>query len=292
MNKEANKSSIQFSIFILTVLAVFISIIFREDIFDTGLPLGLIIAFLLMLIVTSTSLTKFKGHKSLRGILSTISLAALFILLPKAITSTLTFSLKILPFYVSIFLGIMAGYIYFIKSENKINIPLFLALFPILMSLGANTLWVHRIEYGNWTGEVAEKKVIPFELKDKAGDLINNESLNGKIVLLDFWFISCGPCWVKFPDVQRIYEKYQSNLQVELYAVNRPMNKDKPGALFSKIEGKGYSFPVLQGSQEMMDKLEVYKYPTVILLNKQGKIVFMGELDDAEKKLESMLGSL
>jgi hypothetical protein len=70
------------------------------------------------------------------------------------------------------------------------------------------------------------------------------------------------------------------------------MSRDKPGALFSRIEDKGYTFPVLQGTQEVMDNLDVYKYPTVILLNKKGEIVFMGELDDAEKKLETMLGSL
>lgn len=97
MKNAPDNSSIQFSIFIPTVVSVFISIIFREDIFDTGLSLGLIIAFLLVFITTSMSLTKFKDHISLRGILTTISLAVLLVLLPKAVTSTLTFSLKIYP---------------------------------------------------------------------------------------------------------------------------------------------------------------------------------------------------
>ena len=111
-----------------------------------------------------------------------------------------------------------------------------LAIFPLFMTLGFYDLWFHRIEYGNWTGEVVEQKIAFFELQNKEGETINNDSLKGKIVLFDFWFLRCGPCWVKFPDLQRIHEQYQSNPLVEIYAVNRPMRSDKPGALFSKIE--------------------------------------------------------
>ena len=38
-----------------------------------------------------------------------------------------------------------------------------------------------------------------------------------------------------------------------------------------------------------MDTLGVYKYPSVMILNQKGKMVFMGELEDAEAQLESML---
>ncbi len=69
------------------------------------------------------------------------------------------------------------------------------------------------------------------------------------------------------------------------------MNQDKPGALFSRIEEKGYTFPVLQGTQEVMDALDVYKYPTVMLFNQKGEMIFMGELEDAENKMETILES-
>lgn len=121
---------------------------------------------------------------------------------------------------------------------------------------------------------------------------MNNESLKGKIILFDFWFISCPPCWVKFPDVQLLYDKYQSNPLVEIYAVNRPMPQDKPYELFSRIEERGYTFPVLQGNQKVIDALNVNSYPTVMLLNQKGEIIFMGELEDAEKKIETILESI
>jgi hypothetical protein len=69
------------------------------------------------------------------------------------------------------------------------------------------------------------------------------------------------------------------------------MKRDEPGALFSTIEEKEYTFPVLRGTQEDMDALEVYKYPTVMLLNRKGEIVFVGELEEAEIKLTTLLNN-
>ena len=159
-------------------------------------------------------------------------------------------------------------------------------MFPFFMSLGINDLWTHKMEYGNWSGPIAEQKIAPFELINKVGEIVDNESLKGKVVLLDFWFIGCGPCWVRFPEVQRIYEKYKDHNEFALFAVNRD---DDPAKLFSRIEEKGYTFPVLRGTQKEMDALGVYKYPTVMITNKNGDLVFSGELEHAEKTLESML---
>jgi len=279
-------------LFIITVAGILLAIAIGEGAWNLPKGLGLILAFLLLFGLTSVSLLKFKNKIGLYGVLIPIILGVLLLILPKAFNSTLKFSLKVSPFYISILLGILSGYLYYIKAIRKLALPLLLSIFPLLMSFGVYDLWIHKIEYGSWTGEVNEQKVAPFELLAKNGDLVTNETLADRIVLLDFWFISCGPCWVKFPDLQRIYEKYQSNPEVEIYAVNRPMPRDKPGALFQRIEDKEYTFPVLGGTQQVMDLLGVYKYPSVMILNQKGEMVFMGELEDAELKLESMLSEV
>ncbi|MEL4457317.1 hypothetical protein [Lutimonas vermicola] len=61
---------------------------------------------------------------------------------------------------------------------------------------------------------------------------------------------------------------------------------------FSNKVRRGYSFPVLQGTQEVMDKLDVYKYPTVMVLNQNSEVVYMGALEAVEKQIEKMLESI
>ncbi|MFY0627644.1 MAG: TlpA family protein disulfide reductase [Reichenbachiella sp.] len=289
MKKHLINAAIVVLLFAITAAGLIFAIMIREG--DWGIPkgFGILFTFLFLFGITGFGLSKFESRIRFAGVLIPIGLVILILTLPKAYFSTIKYSMKIAPYYLAIIFGVISGYYFFIKDHHKFKVPIILGILPVLMTFGTYDLWVHKIEYGNWTGEVTAQQVAPFELINKAGEVVNNESLKGKVTLFDFWFIGCGPCWVKFPELQRIYEKYQSNSLVEIYAVNRPMKSDKPDALFTRIEDKGYSFPVLAGTQEIMDTLDVYKYPSVMIINQNGDLVFMGELEDAEKKLESMI---
>ena len=296
MTKYLFKSLIILLVFILPFIASGLSsLITKHILVDTfGLTDGsrLIFDFLLMFFVVLLSLKLFDKHIGINAVLITVGISLIVLFILNASGKTIKFSVKIAPLYISRILGLVAAFHYFIRKQNKLKIPLLLFIFPLILSMGINDLWVHKIEYGNWTGEVQAQQVANFELQNKEGAVVNNQTLKGKIVLFDFWYINCGPCWKNFPKLQQIYNKYEANPLVEVYAVNRPMRYDKPSALFSKIEDKGYTFPVLKGSQNVMDILGVYKYPTVMILNQNGDMVFMGELRNAEKKLESLLASI
>jgi hypothetical protein len=68
------------------------------------------------------------------------------------------------------------------------------------------------------------------------------------------------------------------------------MPRDNQGEAFENLTQKGYSFPVLMGNQEILEALDVYVYPTVILLDQNGMIVFKGEIEEAELLIESLIG--
>lgn len=287
------KTLIVLLIAILPVIAIICAELIGEFLFKRSLGWeGSHGDFLLYLLLGLVSYVCFKYFGNRVGRVTVWISLSFFILVFIAFLfyqNTIKFTIKLSPFYLSMFLGLFAGYMISQAGAKKMKIALILGVFPLIFSLGFSDLWKHKIEYGNWTGEVSSSEVIPFSFADKLGNTHDQNSLKGKVVLLDFWFINCGPCWVKFPKLQEIYEKYSSHPDVRIYAVNRPMKRDEPGALFSTIEEKGYTFPVLRGTQEVLDSLGVYKYPTVMLLDRKGLIVFMGELEQAENKLESLL---
>jgi thiol-disulfide isomerase/thioredoxin len=286
---------LEVAIFLLsTVITIFTIMVGDGFIVDSmGLPkgIGLLLAFGSFFLLYAGSVLWCGDTLSLKTITTVILMPPLMILGIKGLTSSYKYFLKQAPFYLAVIFGLLAAYFYSIQSPKKISAPVLLGLFPLLMSIGVYDLWVHKIEYGSFTGSVVPEQMPPIEFYNKEGQLVSNASFQDKYVIFDFWYIGCRPCWVKFPQLEKLYEKYQTNEQVEIFAVNRPMSYDKPGALFSRIEEKGYTFPVLQGTQKVMDDLEIYVYPTVILLDKEGQVVFRGKIEAAGEKLFQLLGA-
>ena len=53
-------------------------------------------------------------------------------------------------------------------------------------------------------------KVVPdFSATDLDGKLISLQDYRGKVVLLDFWAVWCGPCLGEMPNVKRVYDTYK-----------------------------------------------------------------------------------
>ena len=282
-------------IFILSTVITIFTVLVRDGLIvdSMGLPkgLGLLLAFGLFFVWYIACVSLFRNKLGIQTITTIILIPPLVILGMKALSSSFKYFLKQTPYYLAVIFGFMAAYAYSVKFPKKLTIPLALGIFPLLMSLGIYDLWVHRIEYGTFTGNIKQEHVPAFELHSKDGTLVSNESLKGKLVVLDFWYIGCRPCWVKFPELEKLYHRYQANDKVAIFAVNRPMSYDKPGALFTRTTEKGYTFPVLKGTQKVMDDLEIYVYPTVLVLNQHGEIVFKGEIEAVSDKLEELLNS-
>ncbi|UCS92930.1 TlpA family protein disulfide reductase [Echinicola marina] len=248
---------------------------------------GALLGFILLFFTTHFYYSKGKKLISTKLIMFLLVFAVVIFIFMSA--PSMRFASKVLPSYISFLLGVLAGAIYSDRKIQKRHLyTSLLFLFPFFLNLNFYTSWVHFIEFGNISGKVDEQIYVPFEVQNIDNKILQNDSFKGKVVVLDFWFISCGPCWVKFPDLQKLYDKYKENPQVEIYAVNRPMPKDKPNQLFEAIEEKGYTFPVLKGTQKVMDDFDIYVYPTIVVLDQEGNVAFMGKIEGVEDVIQKL----
>tara|TARA_Y100001970_G_scaffold68879_1_gene87874 strand:+ start:1742 stop:2317 length:576 start_codon:yes stop_codon:yes gene_type:complete len=117
-------------------------------------------------------------------------------------------------------------------------------------------------------------KVPDFSLESSVGEVYNIRSLEGNVILLNFWATWCGPCRMEIPELNEVYEKYKSE---GLIVLGVSISDTKKALLdFSKYYEVNY--PLLHGSPADIEKIlidygNIYSVPVSILIDRKGQII-------------------
>ena len=141
---------------------------------------------------------------------------------------------------------------------------------------------------------------INFTKTDNHGQPFTLASLKGKYVLLDFWGSWCGPCRASHPHLKEVYAKYKDKgLEIVGIADEKSDNlEDAKNAWLKAIQQDGISWiQVLNNYNKSTTDLAmaygISGFPTKILLDKNGKVLFKLVGDGGEEldqKLKGVLG--
>lgn len=134
-------------------------------------------------------------------------------------------------------------------------------------------------------GHSAPEWILPLYNKEENIKLSN---FKGKVVLLDFWIKNCGPCIKSIPDLNALQEKFK-NKKFEILGINSYDTKEDIGWFCNKHKP---NYKVLMQGKAIAEKYGVSGFPTVILIDKEGKVLFSGvdfEKSEIEKLIEKAL---
>jgi len=109
-----------------------------------------------------------------------------------------------------------------------------------------------------------------FKLLSATQDSISLSDYFGKVVLIEFTSIGCGPCQLAIPELDKLYSEYDKNkfeiLSVESYLFNR-------NDVFQRyITKKGITYPFLVGNREITDLYKIFGVPYFLIIDKKGII--------------------
>ena len=114
-----------------------------------------------------------------------------------------------------------------------------------------------------WLGHLAPD----FKLPDLNGNSVTLNSMRGKIVLLDFWSISCGPCIREIPTVEALGEAHKADLIVWGVSFDQP-DRDKKWLLQHQR-----TMSTLSDAEFVVSDLyKVSGIPAVVLIGRDGKV--------------------
>lgn len=132
----------------------------------------------------------------------------------------------------------------------------------------------------NDTSEAPVREEIPavdFTLTDQYGEEHTLEEYKGKTIFLNFWATWCPPCKAEMPDIQKIYESYDTEgedalvvLGVAAPSMGQEGTEEEIKAF---LDENGYTYPVLMDTEgELFEAYGIYSYPTTFMIDREGNI--------------------
>ena len=132
------------------------------------------------------------------------------------------------------------------------------------------------------------------------GDWINSEplklnDLRGRVVLVEFWTFGCINCRNTLPFVESWHDRYKDK-GLTVIGVHSPEFDEEREVekVRSEVASLGIRYPVVTDNDyKTWTAYKVEAWPTVFLLDKQGRIRWMrvgeGDYDEAERLIQKLL---
>jgi thiol-disulfide isomerase/thioredoxin len=136
----------------------------------------------------------------------------------------------------------------------------------------------------------------PFEISFTdaiTGKTVDNNSLKGKVVVVDFWATWCGPCVAEMPHMKELYAQYKDK-GVEFVGISLDQPEDKGGLTALKKFVAEHEIPWPQYYQgnfwqsEFSSSWGINSIPALFVLDHEGKLYSTS----ARGKLEQIIPEL
>lgn len=169
-----------------------------------------------------------------------------------------------------------------IKPKYTIYIAIAVILFLIITDCGGS----NSFDTASRALQVGEKAPA-FELTKTDGIKTSLEILNGKPAVLVFWSLYCSKCKMETPQLNQLKKEFAPK-GVEVIGINTGETEEE---IKEGVESFGIEYAVAADEgKKVMQKFGAVGTPTIIFLDKEGKIQFYGSKlpEDYAERLNSM----
>ncbi|HKQ78984.1 MAG TPA: TlpA disulfide reductase family protein [Blastocatellia bacterium] len=120
------------------------------------------------------------------------------------------------------------------------------------------------------TAKSAAKPFPAFSVTSLEGKKYEFAALRGKVVVINFWYIGCGPCKAEMPELNRLVKDYAGKEVVFL-----ALTFDDAENLRAFLKQTPFTYEIIPDSQGLVDQLSLTAFPAHYVLNQRGESELM-----------------
>ncbi|MFD0766066.1 TlpA family protein disulfide reductase [Mucilaginibacter lutimaris] len=106
--------------------------------------------------------------------------------------------------------------------------------------------------------------------RDMDGKKVDNKMAEGKIVVINFWFVGCPPCRAEIPELNKLVAEHASDPDIIFLAVGL----DEAGDIRDFIKDHPFNYRQVASARRFCDAYGVTRYPTNVIIDKKGTIQY------------------
>lgn len=132
------------------------------------------------------------------------------------------------------------------------------------------------------------EKLLPVCILEKLNPFFGEEK---EYMLIDFWGTWCNPCIKGLPELRALYELVRNKYVFVSVCFDEPNNFEKAKQIFEgqHIDWKQIFEDVRKGSDNITRSLKINTFPSVLLIDRKGKIMFQGKGQKGFEELKKLL---
>lgn len=114
------------------------------------------------------------------------------------------------------------------------------------------------------------QKISSFKATDINGHKYKLKDLEGKIVVINFWFIACEPCRREMPELNKIVEEFKDSSNVVFLAICL----DEKDRIEKYLKTTPFNYNIIDQGNYISSQYGIKTYPTNLVVDKNGKVAF------------------
>lgn len=173
--------------------------------------------------------------------------------------------------------------------KPKFSLYFLVFLFAVLPAFSQDEVARRNAAIETFKTSLVSTAIPGFKFTSLDKQVWESKQLKGKVVVINFWFTTCGPCIKEIPLLNALVD---ANKEKPVVFIAPGPNEESKITKF--LKRNPFNYHIIPNALDYINTVKIENFPTHLIIDKEGIIrqVFIGYENDIKEKLQEAIDKL